>query len=209
MKKSTICLIVLMLSVLLISNTESYATRYSIDVKNYEFSPSNLPSVKIGDTLHFEWKNGVHTTTSTTIPAGAAAWDALMDDTHLTFDYVPTVAGLYLYVCTPHASGGMVGQFNVTSSTGMREYARLPKITLYPDPFRDKVYFNCAPIQGVFIQHLNIYDAGGKISREMSFNDRSAFPDHLDLSGVQEGILVFEFLDNMNRSYIVRAMRNK
>jgi len=198
---------ILMLSLLMIFNLDSYATRYSIDVKDFEFSPSNLTSVKIGDTIHWEWKNGSHTTTSTTIPAGATAWDKLMDASHLTYDYIPTVAGTYHYKCTPHESMGMVGQFTVLTTTGIEQNNRVPKITIYPKPFSDGVYINSVVQQGVFINHLTIYDVSGKLIRNASFNENSSFPDYLDLSTVQDGLIVFEFTDNLNRSYILKAVK--
>jgi len=200
-------MIVLMLSFFLIFRTDSYATRYSIDVKNFEFSPSNLPSVRIGDTIHWEWKNGSHTTTSTAIPAGAATWDNQLDESHLSFDYIPTVVGVYHYKCTPHESMGMVGQFTVQNLTGIGENVQVPKISIYPNPVRDKVYLNCIVPEGVFMQRLTIYDASGKIIRETTFKGRNSFPDFLDLSDIPEGFIVFNFIDNLNRSYILRALR--
>jgi plastocyanin len=192
---------------LMIFNLETYATRYSIDVKDFEFSPSNLASVKIGDTIHWEWKNGSHTTTSTTIPAGAATWDELMDASHLSYDYIPTVAGTYSYKCTPHESMGMVGQFTVLNATGVGENKRVPKITIYPNPFSDGVYMNSLVQEGVFINHLTLYDVSGKIIRNASFDENSSFPEYLDLSTIQNGLIVFEFIDNLNRSYIFRAVK--
>ena len=197
----------LMLSLLMIFSLDSYATRYSVDVKDFEFSPSNLTSVKIGDTIHWEWKNGSHTTTSTTIPAGATPWDQPMDASHQTYDYIPTVAGTYHYKCTPHESMGMVGQFTVIISTGIEENNRVPKISIYPNPFSDGVYINSVVQEGVFIQHLTIYDVSGKLIRNASFNENSSFPDYLDLSTVQDGLIVFEFTDNLNRSYILKAVK--
>jgi plastocyanin len=207
MKKINFYPVILILSILVLFITDSYATRYSIDVKNFEFSPSNLTSVRIGDTIHFEWKNGNHTTTSTTIPTGAATWDHLMDASHLTFDYIPTTLGVYHYKCTPHESMGMVGQFTVLNFTGIDENIQIPKITMYPNPIRDRVYLNCKVQEGTFIQHLTIYDVSGKIIRELLFTDNSSFPDYLDLSDIHEGLIIFKFIDNLNRPFILRAVR--
>jgi plastocyanin len=207
MKNANLYLLVLMVLLLMIFHFDSYATRYSIDVKDFEFSPSNLASVKIGDTIHWEWKNGSHTTTSTTIPAGATAWDKLMDASHLTYNFIPTAAGTYHYKCTPHESMGMVGQFTVLTATGIGENSRVPKITIYPNPFSDGVYMNSVVQEGVFIKHLTIYDVSGKIIRNASFNVNSSFPDYIDLSTVQDGLIVFDFIDNLNRSYILRAVK--
>ena len=208
MKNIKLSFVILMLSLLMIFSIDSYATRYSIDVRNFEFSPSNLPSVKIGDTIHWEWKDGAHTTTSTTIPAGAAAWDSPIDASHLTYNYIPTKAGVYHYKCTPHESAGMVGQFTVLNEAGIPDIL-IPKITVYPNPVNDRVFFKFMTPEGVFIQRLIIYDISGKVLREASFKDRSTFPEYLDLSDIPEGLIVFEFIDNLNRSYIRRAVRKE
>ena len=207
MKDVNLYLSVLMMSFSMIFSLDSNAARYSIDVRDFEFSPSNLTSVKIGDTIHWEWKNGSHTTTSTTIPAGATAWDKPLDASHLTYDYIPTVAGTYHYKCTPHESMGMVGQFTVLTATGIVENNWTPKITIYPNPFSDGVYINSVVQEGVIINHLTIYDVSGKLIRNASFNENNSFPDYLDLSTVQDGLIVFEFTDNLKRSYILRAVK--
>lgn len=207
MKKINHYIHVFVISFFMISGLDLYATKYSIDVQNFSFSPSNLTTVRIGDTVHWEWKNGSHTTTSTDIPAGASAWDQPMDVSHPAYDYIPAVAGIYHYKCTPHESMGMVGQFTVISVTGLEENSNIPKITVFPNPFRDGVYINSGVQPGVFIKHLTIYDAGGKILHDESFSENSSLPDYIDLSNVQEGLIMFRFTDNLERSYIVRTER--
>lgn len=81
------------------------------------FSPSSF-SAHVGDTVTWNGDFTMHSTTSVTIPAGAAAWNHGVGGTGAgtTFSYLITVAGAYNYQCTPHASLGMVGSFTVTSS---------------------------------------------------------------------------------------------
>lgn len=80
------------------------------------FSPDVVAGVEVGDTIRWEWVDGFHTTTSKTIPTGAATWDAPLTDTDLSYEYVVAVPGVYRYVCTPHESMGMVGVFATTGS---------------------------------------------------------------------------------------------
>lgn len=77
------------------------------------FVPASGIAINIGDTIRWEWDNGFHTTTSTTIPAGAASWDEPIDAGNTSFIYVPTVGGTYHYTCLPHSSMGMDGSFTV------------------------------------------------------------------------------------------------
>jgi len=102
--------------IMLISNTAN-ATKWVVNVQNFSFSPSNLPNVIVGDTIRWVWISGTHTTTSTTIPAGAASWNHPITSSNTFYEYHVTIAGNYNYVCTPHAGMGMIGSFTATALT--------------------------------------------------------------------------------------------
>ena len=89
------------------------ATTHNVSVQNFQFSPSTI-NVSVGDVIHFVWVAGTHTTTSTSVPAGADAWDAPIDATHTTFDYTVAQPGSYSYQCSFHASFGMVATIAAT-----------------------------------------------------------------------------------------------
>ncbi len=92
--------------------TEAFAVKHTVNVQNYVFVPANL-NVQVGDTIRWVWINGVHTTTSTTIPTGASSWDAPMTSSNPVFEYRVGVAGVYNYLCTPHSSS-QIGSFTAT-----------------------------------------------------------------------------------------------
>lgn len=94
----------------------SMATKHIITVQNFTFSPTSL-SVNLGDTIRWTWVSGTHTTTSTTIPVGAVAWDKPIDATHLSYEYVPALTGTYNYMCTIHPS--MLAAFTVVCPTAI------------------------------------------------------------------------------------------
>jgi len=79
-------------------------------VSNFQFSPANFTAT-VGDTVRWIWVNGSHTTTSGTIPGGAAAWDNPMNSGVTQFDYKITAAGIYNYICSFHSAFGMVASF--------------------------------------------------------------------------------------------------
>lgn len=108
MKKKSF-VIGLLLSIFIL-NTE--ARQIQVNVLNIQFSPKSF-SANIGDTIHFVWVAGIHTTTSTSVPAGALAWNVPIDNTHLSFFYPIKAAGNYSYRCNFHFTMGMVGSFNV------------------------------------------------------------------------------------------------
>jgi plastocyanin len=92
------------------------ATTHIINTEDFEFNPSNL-TVNVGDSIVWIWDRGVHTTTSTNIPAGAAFWAAPVDQSNLLFTYVVTVPGSYDYQCDYHVTMGMTGHFDAIGTT--------------------------------------------------------------------------------------------
>lgn len=80
----------------------AFATTHEIQVANFQFTPSSL-NVNVGDTIKWVWISGSHTTTSTSVPNGAASWNNPMNTNNKTFLYKITAAGTYSYDCIPHA----------------------------------------------------------------------------------------------------------
>lgn len=92
----------------------SQATKHTINASGTSFNPNNIPNVFVGDTMRWVRLGGSHTTTSTTIPVGAATWNNALDGGNTSFEYTVTVAGVYNYKCIPHESFGMTGTFIAT-----------------------------------------------------------------------------------------------
>lgn len=90
------------------------------------FSPAEI-TIPVGTTVR--WHNVgsiVHTATddpakaadaaNAVLPAGAQPWDSGDIAAGGTWEYTFTVAGDYVYNCTPHETAGMVGRIKVTGS---------------------------------------------------------------------------------------------
>jgi plastocyanin len=82
-------------------NTSGIPNTVTITVSDFQFTPASV-SCCVGDTIKWVWSNGSHTTTSVTIPTGAATWDQVMDAGNTIYKYKVTVPGTYNYQCTPH-----------------------------------------------------------------------------------------------------------
>ncbi len=117
------------------------ATTHTIQVWNgyFQFLP-NAMTIQLGDTIQWlplDQPTMVHTITSESIPDGAEPFDQIWQaPTDTFFQYVPQVAGLYKYVCTPHISIEMVAQFMVTdspSAVGDANDQYQPNM-IYPNP---------------------------------------------------------------------------
>ena len=113
-----------LLILFILSSFNSKGTTHTIGVWGgyYEFVPASI-TIQLGDTIEWEPYFGLlpmmlHTITSNNIPVGAASFDQVWQMPADTFfQYVPQVAGLYQYVCTPHIPNGMIGEFTVINGT--------------------------------------------------------------------------------------------
>lgn len=92
----------------------AHAVIHNVTVQNFIFTPATM-TVNVGDVVKWTWVNGGHTTTSLTIPAGAAAWNSPITSSVTTFSYTVTVAGNYNYECSPH-SPSMAGSFTAAAA---------------------------------------------------------------------------------------------
>ncbi len=106
--------ILTLFTVLFLLSHASFAVVHTVSVGGFSFTPSTISDVALGDTVRWVWVSGSHTTTSTTIPGGAIAWDHPMNATSTSFDYIPAVEGVYNYKCSIHVLMGMIGNFTVT-----------------------------------------------------------------------------------------------
>ncbi|HEX5151066.1 MAG TPA: T9SS type A sorting domain-containing protein [Parafilimonas sp.] len=100
------------IAICLLFAMKAYPFTKVVTVQFPSFSPSSF-TINIGDSVKWVWVSGTHTTTSLTIPAGAASWNKSITSTSTTFIYVPTKLGTYNYKCTPHELMGMVASFTV------------------------------------------------------------------------------------------------
>jgi len=99
-----------MISLFLFSSL--FGTVINVSVQNFSFSPAGF-NAAVGDSIVWTEVNGVHTTTSTLVPAGAASWNYSFSGAGDTYTYVIAVAGDYEYQCSIHPTL-MQGTFSVT-----------------------------------------------------------------------------------------------
>jgi len=157
MKKNTL-LALLLFSAL---SLDTLSTTWTVNVQDFFFSPANLPNVVVGDTIKWQWINGDHTTTSVTVPTGAATWDEPLQAGNQTFIYVVTTAGNYHYKCTPHFPG-MEGFFeaNIIGITPISSEVpnRFSLSQNYPNPFNPvtDIKFDIAAATNVKLTVMNM-----------------------------------------------------
>jgi len=179
------------------------AKKWMVSVKNYAFVPYNLTHVKAGDTILFQWVEGVHTTTSTSIPMDALEWDYPITQQEPSAMVIPMVNGTYQYVSSPYAPG-MDGTFTVSGALGISSPGDLPDIRLYPNPAAEQITV-LTTIDN--IEFLRIFDMNGKKAGELSFSKQTGISNHsVDLSNYPAGVFFFEFTLGSNRKSVVKVI---
>lgn len=182
MKKTTL----LVLLILGVSFSALFALTHRVIVGaggGRSFSPQNIPAASVGDTIRWVWESGIHNTVSTTIPSGAASWNAPIDVSDTVFSYVITVPGVYNYVCTFHAAMGMTGSFTASTTYSGNSGKTVNSFKLeqnFPNPFNPstKIRFSLPELSRVM---LTVYDLSGRQVATL-LNDR-----------LQEGNYEFDF----------------
>lgn len=91
----------------------TYAVTINVVVANNTFTPANF-STNVGDVIQWTWSAGTHTTSSTSVPAGASNWNANINSGLPTFSYMITTAGNYSYQCNIHGAS-MSGSFTAAA----------------------------------------------------------------------------------------------
>jgi plastocyanin len=79
-----------------------------------KFTPQDV-TIHVGDTVHWVWVSGSHSTTSG-VPGNAdGMWDSGIHSAPFTFDFTFLTAGTFNYFCSPHGGCcGMIGSVTVT-----------------------------------------------------------------------------------------------
>lgn len=145
------------------------ATVHVVNVVDNEFNPATL-NVLVGDTVRWARNNSLnpHTTTSTTIPAGATAWNRAINSTTPTFDYRVTVAGTYNYHCNIHP--GITGSFTATGGASINEYVSDSDFTVNGNLVRDAIRITIN-LKRAYPIRLQLYDMKGTLVKELNNND--------------------------------------
>jgi len=152
------------------------------------FTPA-ITYAEVGDTITWVWVDGIHTTESVTIPAGAASWSANLDNSNATFSYVVTVPGSYYFDCHAAFSHGMDGYIEVSNPTGINNPAATLASEVFPNPFTNKLTVKTAKFDRV-----EVYNIAGALLQSYS-NNRPSISVDMDLSDLPTGIYFVGILE--------------
>lgn len=149
------------LSILLIAVClQTRATVHIVTQSGLSFNPDEM-SVTVGDIVRWEWSDGSHTTTSLTVPAGASTWDSPLNSGNSFFEYEVLVAGTYGYKCTPHFGSLMVGQFEASAASNVKEAVIAPTLTVSMDSQNNELFLNLSAGNGGYAV-VKLIDISGR-----------------------------------------------
>lgn len=169
-------------SLLLTAGLANGQTKHTVQVGDDFFNPSVF-TANVGDTVHWVFIPGsaeIHTTTSTSIPSGAASWDQMVNTANPSFEYIITEAGNYNYECTPHATMGMVGSFTATPPTSVQT-VQTAKASIIPNPAKSTVTVS-SNFDNV---NITLTDIQGRVVKSWQEQRRNSV---LDISNIPTGI---------------------
>lgn len=185
---------------MLLTFARVYTTTRVITVGEMTFAPTPA-AVTVGDTIKWVWAAGIHTTTSTSVPAGAAPWTAPIDSAHPSFKYVITAAGQYNYRCNYHYIFGMVGTLNASPLGIVIISGNTPeKFELhqnYPNPFNPSTNINFDIAEKSLVK-LTIYDITGGVVTALVNQEllQGSYSVNWDAAGFPSGLYFYKLQTN-------------
>lgn len=171
------------------------ADTWLVEVEDFEFDPQTL-NVSVGDTILWVWDEGFHTTTSTSVPAGAASWDQTISSTSPMYMYVVTQPGLYQYHCVPHSSMGMTANFIASGSVGIEQLSA-PVLSMESNLVSTSLQITYS-LQKSASTSLDIYDLTGKVVRTLNEGIKNAgsYTQNLFVGDLPKGIYIINLHAN-------------
>ncbi len=163
------------------------------------FSPDSF-AAHVGDTVTWNGDFTMHSTTSESIPTGAASWNHGVGGTGAgtTFSYKITVAGTYKYQCNVHVSDGMVGKFIVTSTAVLPARARplgANAITVTAIPLSGKFSLRLTLPQAEIVS-FRIFNSAGRQVLSQSSRRLRAGVNAIPLSALPAGAYHLKLIAN-------------
>ncbi len=168
----------------------AHFTQATVIVVTCQNNPSHFLPVTInpvvGDTIRWTWVAGNHIVgpvSASDIPIGAAMWSAPIDASHLSFEYVVTVAGDYHYVCHPSTPHGEDAYMVAAAPSGIQENKSSDYFSfIFSNPvseklsikFKSEIPFaeiNVVNVLGEIVLKRNIYHANNAIFNVAEFTN--------------------------------------
>lgn len=164
MKKPTLKVSILGTLLMAFIAINAHATKHVITVADNTFTPQLITTVMVGDTIRWELATNAnsHTTTSASVPSGAASWNSTLSASNKSFEYKVTVVGDYGYVCSFHIGLNMGGGFSASAPTGIQQSTLFnANLSIFPKPAKETLNINFSST-AVGKSLVKLYDIQGR-----------------------------------------------
>jgi plastocyanin len=177
----------IILAALILLSRAANATVHQVSVADLAFSPPSM-NVIVGDTIQWFWVSGNHTTTSDSVPAGAATWNSNINSTTPIFNYIVTQPGTYNYHCALHAQ--MTGTFTATV-VGISEASAGPTFNWFISDNEVTISLNLASASAL---NIRLYNIVGKMTTTFASltNVQGFYKGSFSLTLIPKGIYLLE-----------------
>ncbi len=185
----------LLLCLLVIGNSSSYAqVKHIITVSNNFFSPSSK-TINLGDTVEFRNSSGFHNINGTvgTYPQNPQSFGNSVNS-NWVYQFKFTVPGTYNYQCDPHVGANMLGSITVLNNASSSDLNISKQISVYPNPATDWLIFSI-PDELILknqIVNISIFNIIGKKVHSEEVNDSKLV--QVDISSLPKGIYVYQIM---------------
>lgn len=188
--------------------TSAKATIFNVTNSGFSFSPDEI-HVNLGDTVIFTLAS-----THNVVEVSEATYqnDDSTSNGGFTLPFgggmlIMLNAGMHYYVCAPHASVGMKGKIEVSSSTEVAEYPGY-EFSLYPNPFNEKISITKTGIGDDPIDIIEIYDVSGTtIYRSVSPKPDATSNFIVETAGLRPGLYLIAIMSG-DKKIVQRIIKN-
>lgn len=164
------------------SDAPAVATYQAVDFRfeldGNPFTQVDTAKIAVGETVAWQWVEGIHTTTSGidgADPNAGAQWDRPLDSANPQFAFLFDTPGEYPFFCRPHDFLDMKGVVVVQGTTGVGPGGVRLGFTAgpFPNPSRGGVDFRFALAQPGRVR-AEVFDARGRRVAAMLDRDLAA-----------------------------------
>lgn len=189
---------------------------FDINYNNYSIPLDNIEIWELTSTSGFAHPFHIHdsefyilTRNGVAPPAYEQGWkDVVLVKARETvrfiikFDNFADAAHPYMYHChiSLHEDEGMMGQFVVTSPTGIDEAAGTKDFSVYPNPATDRLFINFSEPE-MQTYYIRVTNALGKVVMMLP---RPSLDAGLDISQLSKGIYFLELTEEQSRQKITK-----
>lgn len=189
---------ILLSLLLVVISLTSFGKTWTVTSSGFKFSPATI-TINHGDTVNFNIGSS-----HDAVEVSMATYDS-KGNTPLPGFSAPfgggkvlpaqLAVGTHYYVCTPHASMGMIGTIVVQNTTGVADLEKQPVISVYPNPSSGMFQLTINELHESNRYTLEVLNLLGE---KVYASGITTTKSNIDLSNTSNGIYFIKISDGHN-----------